>query len=216
MYVSIKNKLSILPFVIETDGMELIETWEAKELHIDTSYFYLLELEDKSKIWLNESLILPMFIKDKYVEKTVKEIFEMYKKDKSFEDVKVLKYHTNEGMPLTVKNKVMKELLKDFSFKFINIKKIKSIGEENSIRIDDVIKKFILIDQLLVLLPNMKSISSSRKKVLNNLIEKLKEAKLLSESKEIIEDLEELLKLENGNLGLFGLTKEEKLEKLKG
>lgn len=194
MYIHIKNKLSILPFVFETDGAELIENWEAKDLHIEKAKFFLLELDNGSKIWLNESFILPLYINGKYVEKRVEELVDL----KTFEDVKVLQYHTNTGMDFETKNKVVKELFKDFSFKFINVKKIKLIGEENSIRVDELIKKFILINQILILLPNVKSISSLRDKELSKLREKIEMGEI--ENKEDIllhvDQLTRLLKLE--------------------
>lgn len=194
MFINIKNKVSILPFVIETSGVELIENWECSNLHIMKANFYLLELTDNSKIWIEESFTIPMFIDGKYCEKSLKEISEL----KSFEEVKVLKYHTNIGMPFDSKNKFIKELFKDFSFKFVGVKKIRNLENENCIKVDDLIKKFILIDQVLVLTPNNNSISNLREKSIVSLLEiseNIKDVDIKNNLKIEINSLKELIKI---------------------
>lgn len=202
MYINIKNKISLLPFVIETNGIELIDNWDAKDLHIEKSDFYLIETLDNELIWLNEWFMIPMFINGKYVEKSVKELF----KTENLEEIKLLKHHSNLGMDLEVKNKLMKDLFKDFSFKFVGIKSIKLVGMENCIRVDEMVKKLILIDNFLFLLPNMKSISYLRETMLSIIKTKIKKSDI-DEKQELIE---EILKLKS----LLKLNEEEKKEKI--
>lgn len=202
MYINIKNKISILPFVIETSGIELIENWDAKDLHIEKSGFYLIETLENELIWLNEWFMIPMFINGKFVEKSVKELFKTEKLD----EIKLLKYHSNIGMDLEVKNKLMKDLFKDFSFKFVGIKSIKLVGMENCIRVDEMVKKLILIDNFLFLLPNMKSISYLRETMLSIIKTKIKKSDI-DEKEELIK---EILKLKS----LLKLNEDEKKEKI--
>ena len=155
MTLSIDNKVKILPFIMEINWKELITVWSDTELDLKESDFYLISLSNKEQIVLDKNLELPLMINGSYKKIKVENFFNDFKEDK-FKDKKIelFKYESATGMKLKIKeNKVLTNLFEDFSFTMEEFKNIKIYSKENGILIYDMIKKVMLIDEYLVLIP---------------------------------------------------------------
>jgi hypothetical protein len=133
----------------------LITVWSDTELDLKESDFYLISLTNKEQIVLDKNLELPLMINGSYKKIKVENLFNDFKEDK-FKDKKIelFKYESSTGMKLKIKeNKVLTNLFEDFSFKMEEFKNIKIYSKENGILIYDMIKKVMLIDEYLVLIP---------------------------------------------------------------
>ena len=202
MTLSIDNKVKILPFIMEIDWKDLITVWSDTELDLKESDFYLISLTNKEQIVLDKNLELPLMINGSYKKIKVENLFNDFKEDK-FKDKKIelFKYESSTGMKLKIKeNKVLTNLFEDFSFKMEEFKNIKIYSKENGILIYDMIKKVMLIDDYLVLIPIEKKekIQSSfleiNKKDLEDKMFMLKEGIKLIEDDTLKDDLLKIAK----------------------
>lgn len=195
MLINFKNKIKLAPFMLEVDWKEISDNWNYKEMDIVNGKYYLVEIEwedklgfdttfviKKDKIWLNENIVVPYLNeKSEYEEKKVSEIFQFSKgKKDNLENIKLFRFKDNmNGMNIKIKkNPILNELMKDFSFRFATIKNITELEHEPTLRVDELITKVFLIDEILVISPKFKSLNIQKK----NLIKDLK--KIISETNE--------------------------------
>ena len=207
MYINFKNNIRLAPFMIDTNWTELCDNWNHDNLNIIKSDFSLIEIEWEDlvgkesktvieKIWVNNLLTLPVLEKDVYKEIKIEKILELNNKELS--ELKVFRYkNSDRGMSITIKrNKIMNDLMKDFYFKMGKIKNIKKIGKENCLKIDELISKVFLIDNLLVISPKSKSITALKEGYHKEILKDI-ESLCLNEqvSKDVVENLSELKSL---------------------
>lgn len=165
MFLNAKNKIKLVPFTLEINWQELMDNYLASELSIieDKSYLatfifnevdvFSKEIKTKEKnIWLNGKLYLP-FLDDKkeYQEKLVSELIE----DENIEKYSFLKYKNElQSTPIKIKkNMIINELFKDYYFENITLKSLKIIENENFLKVDKLITKVFLIDDIMIISP---------------------------------------------------------------
>lgn len=165
MILNVENKVKILPFRMEVDWKELVTVWSEDELDLKSSDFYLISLENGDQFVLDCNLELPLFINEVYKKVKVLDLFNGFQptnitseesKPGKYENkkIEIFKYQSDKGTGLKIKeNKVLTNLFVDFEFSQETFKSIKKYSVENGVIIYDMIKKVILINDYLVLIP---------------------------------------------------------------
>jgi len=158
MTLHVENKVRILPFTIDIDWRELVSVWSEEELSFKRSKFYYIKMKNGDSVVISEGFELPVFIDGVIKKIEVSKFFAEKSKYLSKSKVELLKYVSGKGMDIHIKsNKIIHNLLQDFEFSFEEVEDINLYLEEVGVKIYDMIKKIILIDNYLFFVKNEKN-----------------------------------------------------------